>query len=290
MSFPKYTLIPKKYRFRTLTLLKSFANPFLSRKKSIPIFVFGAQRSGTTMLINAFNILNDFYVYRESDHRAFDDDYRIIDYKTVENLIDKSNFKFTVFKPISDSHLINEFLAKFPEAKAIWIYRNYKDVCNSSAKKWRSQDRNSINEIGTGNIRDDWFTEGLSDDDLATIKRSYTDKFSLHDCNSLWWWARNRIVTRSELCAKSNVLLVDYDRLATHPADEIRNISRFIESPEFVESSSYIHSKSVGKDPFPEIDGNVKALCDELSDQLENCYCHNREVIGLPPLLSANKG
>lgn len=270
-------IMSHKKKIKAFNFIKNKINLFSSNTASIPVFVFGSQRSGTTMLMNVFELNSNFLVYHESNKKAFDENYRIINFDKLGEVIDSSNFEFVAFKPISDSHLINLFSEKFPDSKKIWLYRNYRDVANSSVVKWNAGERNSIREIGKGIIIDDWFTEGLSDNTIKTIRTVYRDDSSLHECAALWWWARNRIVMEKEINTHKNVLLVNYDDLVKNPVNELSCISDFLGARRPVSAKNYIHGRSICKQEFPEIDARVKELCEQLSVELAERTLENKK-------------
>jgi hypothetical protein len=52
-----------------------------------------------------------------------------------------SEAPYVCFKPICDSHLIGEFISRFPDGKHIWVFRNYLDNANSTIRRFPESDR-----------------------------------------------------------------------------------------------------------------------------------------------------
>jgi len=93
----KYTSIIKKNIFKY----------FKPGTTTTPIFIFGVQRSGTTMMMNSFHQHPDIEVFDESiSSRAFEN-FQIRNFQCVKELINKSKYPFTVFKTLADSHFID---------------------------------------------------------------------------------------------------------------------------------------------------------------------------------------
>lgn len=267
----------KKKKVRVFHRVKEKVNICLPKTSSKPVFVMGCQRSGTTMLMDVFELNFNTLVYNESDTKAFEGSYRIIGFEHLQNLVNNSNFEFTVFKPLADSHRIDEFIEFFPECQVLWVYRNYKDMVNSSVVKWGRQKENSIRVLGRGAEVTDWFGEGLTDSIISVVHQVYRDDFSDHDCTALWWWCRNKIALEKKIYKKDNVLLVNYDNLVTEPGQELIEISRFLAAKRSLSPKGYVHAKSINRREFPEINVNVRELCKDLTDELEKIRITKRK-------------
>lgn len=259
----------RKKKIRALHLIKEKVNPLLPGSNSRPIFLLGCQRSGTTMLMDVFELNFNSLVYNESDTKAFDGTFRIIGFEHLGGIVDSSNFEFTVFKPIVDSHRIDEFVHNFPDCKILWMYRDYRDMVNSSVVKWGMEKDNSIRILGRGEELTDWFAEGLSDNTVRVIRQLYRTEFSNHDCAALWWWSRNQIVTEKKIYNRKNVLLVNYDNLVREPDRELADISRFLGAKKELSPKGYIHAQSIRRREFPDIDSDVRELCESLAGELD---------------------
>ncbi|VAW31168.1 hypothetical protein MNBD_CHLOROFLEXI01-4666, partial [hydrothermal vent metagenome] len=69
---------------------------------SVPVFLVGCGRSGTSMFIWQLEKSWQIELYNE-DHPAAFDVYRLRDYDVIEELIEKSQAPFTLLKPILDT-------------------------------------------------------------------------------------------------------------------------------------------------------------------------------------------
>ena len=60
----------------------------------------------------------------------------------VEKIFKSIKVSLIVTKPLVETQNIPEILDHFPNAHAIWIYRNCKDVCSSNLKNFGEEKRN----------------------------------------------------------------------------------------------------------------------------------------------------
>src|SRR5262245_15873686 len=90
-----------------------------------PVLIAGLQRSGTTMLMNIFHLHPDTEVFDEARSSRTFQDFRIRSLGTVREVIDDSHYRFPCFKVIADSHVLPSILHALPNAKALWMYREY---------------------------------------------------------------------------------------------------------------------------------------------------------------------
>ncbi|MDG5467416.1 sulfotransferase domain-containing protein [Deltaproteobacteria bacterium IMCC39524] len=236
-------------------------------RETIPVFVFGRQRSGTTMLMNAFHLHRDIEIFDENrNSRAFRN-HRIRSFEVVEELVQQSRFTFVCFKPIADSHLATEFIARFPQGCFIWIYRDYRDVANSALKKFPHATR-AIRIVCTGQTGGGWFQEGVSTESAEIVREIYSPHLSEFDLLCLAWWVRNRIFIEQKLYSVPNLILTKYEDIATKPNEFFNHLFEF--SGLRPDSSIYrfIHPDSISKNVYPEITPAVRTLCEGLMTEL----------------------
>lgn len=267
-------LDPKHSKRYKCILKKEFFSHFSTcRYESIPIFVFGLQRSGTTMMMNVFEENRSIKVYNEQRQTKLYKDFMIRDFNNLKNSIDDCRFPYVTYKTICDSHKIEEFLDSFINCKAIWMYRNYRDVSNSYERKFSNADR-AIRIICTGGSGGGWMQEGVSEEAQQILKDVYHPQLSCCECLCLVWWARNRIVLEKQLHERPNVLLIDYDRLVQDP-HQFKRIYQFIGLEFEGQDIHDVHALSIGKDDFPEINQDVRQLCESLTLALEQAFLDN---------------
>jgi hypothetical protein len=257
----------------TKSLRARFGKPCESRAA----FVFGTQRSGTTMLMHVFHRHRDIEVWDEHRSSPVFRDHRVRSFDVVADTVARSHFPLVCFKPICDSHLINQFVETFPTAHHIWIYRRYDDVAKSALRKFESNTR-TIRLVCTGRSGGGWFDEGVSPEVRDILKRTYSESLSDLDLRALVWWARNRIICDSNLMPSHNVTLIKYEALVTAPAPVLEWLLRRVQIPFHPRLTKRISTESVGKNATPPISAVVKGLCDDLTKQLDAAF-----RMGSPP-------
>ncbi len=127
---------------------------FLGNSQRSPVFVVGGQRSGTTMLLSVLGKSAKCRIYHEAKNSPAYDYCRLQSTETVKSLIQNSYKPIVVFKPVLDSQHTDRFLDLYPNAKAVWMYRDYRDVVNSAVKKWQGDQKDIMYGIAAGIQRD----------------------------------------------------------------------------------------------------------------------------------------
>ena len=250
---------------------KKIQNFLTKRNAKVPVFVLGCQRSGTTMLLNVFEKSDEFSVFHEGNINAYKN-YRIKPLSDIKNLIERSKKKYIVFKPINDLHLSNEFLELSKDARAIWIYRDFNDVVNSSIRKWGSAQREIILGIITGRKRHpghDAIMDGISEEDMNFLTRFKNTEISSEDGAALLWYIRNRIFLEKSLHINPKVILVKYEDLVASPEESFGVIYKFIGcefSRQYVQD---VKASSVKKNPPPRLSAKIMEQCIALQYELD---------------------
>ena len=68
-----------------------------------PRFVFGCQRSGTTMLVQTLDRSPELWLYNEYHRAAFDDRLRLRSFEVIDLLINRCRAQQVLFKPLCDN-------------------------------------------------------------------------------------------------------------------------------------------------------------------------------------------
>lgn len=244
-----------------------------------PVFILGAQRSGTTILIKCLNQSLELEVHGEASPRAMDN-WRIRDLGVIDDIIRRSPHKAVIFKPLTDSHRAREFLASRESARAIWMYRLAADRANSAVAQFGSTNLEHLSAFVRGELLDTWQAQGLSDESMALLQRFNFDKMSPHSAAGLFWYIRNALYFEQGLDADPRVLPVAYEDLVTNPAGVMKGVSQFIGcsfEPVLYES---IHSKSLGR-AESHLAPEVEALSGTMYEKLRRAQAGRLEALGL---------
>ena len=120
---------------------------FNRNKQRKIIFIVGCQRSGTSLMTRIFFRDLRAKVYRESSILSSRDPIkiRLNPLHLVKMKIDNVQAPIIVLKPLAESQNIIKLLQFFPESRAIWIFRNYKDVASSNLKLFGEM--NGVNDL-----------------------------------------------------------------------------------------------------------------------------------------------
>jgi hypothetical protein len=187
---------------------------------------------------------------------------------TVSEAITRSRAPYVCFKPICDSHLIRDFISRFPDGKYIWIVRNYLDNANSAIRQFPESDR-AVRLTCEGKPGGGWLQEGTSSEALKRLQEVYSPDFSKFELSCLSWWIRNNIILEADLETRKQFHLMHYENLVTNPANAFQLLQKSIAIPVDQRSYGNTHSRSISKHSFPDIAPGVKELCDGLAEQLE---------------------
>ena len=251
----------RKFSVLRKRALSAFRKPCDSR----PIFVLGRQRSGTTMLMRGFHFHTEVEVYDEHKNSAAFRVCRLRENPVIHELVDRSRYPFICFKPLADSHRIGEMIREFPGCRIIWMYRDYRDVANSSLRRFPSAD--GVRQVCSGGGSGGWFQEGVS----KTIKKAMCDAYSADlspfDVACLAWWARNQILVESGL--ESRVTLLRYENVVTNPENTLRKMCSEIDLMYQDAMVRFISPRSIGKHPAPAMDDTIRAMCDETMQRFD---------------------
>ncbi len=233
-------------------------------------FVVGCQRSGTNMLLAVLDKSPETWTYEEDDPKAFDR-YRIKPLDVRNRLIASARCRWVAFKPICDSQHTDRLLAVHPGSRAVWIFRQYQDVVNSTLAKWPKTQVNHLRRIATDDPDPHWITERISPENRQLVKTVFNEEISTATAAALKWYLRNSFYFELGLHERpGDVLLVQYENLVTMPHEHFQQVFDFLGLEYRPEYSGDVFQSSVGKAREPEIDPFVRDLCETLMTRLQS--------------------
>ncbi len=248
-------------------LMKEGSMPFRKVRETLPVFVFGLQRSGTTMTMHVLQSCPDVLVYNEHDNNRVFQRCLLRDEETVQKAIDECPYPFVAFKPISDSHRAAEIVDRYESARALWLFRDYQDVANSSMRKWENSTR-AISLVCEGQTGGGWFQDGISPQTLEVLRSVYNKSLSPHDLLCLVWWARNNLFFEQGLQDRTDFKPVFYDALVEDIEHRFAEIMDFLSIPFRPWTISQVHGESVRRHGATVLDQRVEQLCRDLRERL----------------------
>ncbi|MCG3155484.1 MAG: hypothetical protein DKINENOH_02090 [bacterium] len=244
------------------------------------VFVFGSHRSGTRLPMDVFSRSLDVMTYKEGNSRAFNRNL-LKDKADIAELLRRSSFPVVAFKPSCESFRAAELLDYFPDGKAVWIFRYFKDAVNSAARKW-GHGRKNLRQIAAGNLAAaGWRAGGLTPDKIALVQRLYDEEMSSHAAHALMWYLQNHLFLDQKLFQRSAVLQVKYEDLVSRPQEQFRRVFDFIGIPFQDKYVAEVYDSSIRKESFPPIPPEIEALCEDLYQRLVAHY--NRTATATPP-------
>ncbi|NEN93239.1 MAG: sulfotransferase [Okeania sp. SIO3H1] len=218
-----------KYHLRNIITLRYFSSVFSGNL----FFIFGCQRSGTTLLLS---ILNAHPQITCVDETEFPSPYP---FPSAQRLaINKINHHYLCFKILEHSHKL-DFLKKFyPNSKILWPIRNPHSAISSMLNLVNSEgdwiDRCVIKEIERlkpffGKELENWHLSQLSKIELAGI----------------YWLYKNQY----PILLKNNgfdVLEFQYEELIQNQKETLAKITNFLEI-EWSDDLLNFHQKNPSK-------------------------------------------
>jgi hypothetical protein len=230
-------------------------------------FVFGMQRSGTNMLMDALDRNPSVECFREDDDEAFDN-YRLRWQPTVHRLILRSRARVVVFKPICDSQNARRILNANPQGKAVWIYRHYNDVVNSALRNFKEHTQ-YLYYMLHDREKADWRVENVSADNLDLVRDWYSRGITDASARALIWYLRNCQFFQQQFDGNDRVLLIGYETVVTDPETELGAVCRHLAVDFNPRMTRGLFRSSVHKNDPPAIEPQIADLCDELYTRLE---------------------
>jgi hypothetical protein len=178
-----------------------------------------------------------------------------------------------VAKPLVESQNIDLILNHFSEAKALWVYRNYKDVALSNLKSFGS--RNGLLNIKPIYERapDNWRSERVSAETTEIIRKYYDENMSEQDAAALFWYCRNVLFFERKLEVDERVLLCKYEEFVKAPELTMKKIYSFT-GTRYPNNNptSIVHSGSVRKGKDVALSPEIEKLCKGLKERLDAVF------------------
>ena len=194
----------------------------------------------------------------------------------VKNKLKNNYANFIILKPLVESQNCSELVKIYENSKALWMFRDYKDVVNSNINKFGYD--NGIKDILpiVSNAQNNWRSENISKETKELIDEYYCKGMDGYDAAALFWIARNRIYFETNLDKNKNIMLCKYEDLVTMPIKVIKEIYQFINLPYSIENIEKctigVHSKSIGKNRNIKLTSGVESICQELMSKLNHSY------------------
>jgi Sulfotransferase domain len=264
--------IVEALRVRSMLRIKSLRNGSAASKgrERLTVFVAGVHRWGTNMMMNIVERSWESDIYHESDPRAFDR-YLLRDRAVIHELVLKSLAPVVVIKSLHEGHDLRGLLDVFAPARAIWMYRSYEDVINSSLHHWPGL-RNMIEQVVEDRYAAEWRGQGMTDETHCMLRRYYRPGINDTSAVGLFWFYRNQILFDQNFDSDDRVRLVRYESLVSDTDNYAKGLTDFIGIDFTPAMKRLAHSKSVRKHAAPQLDAGVRELCEHMWGALEGAH------------------
>jgi len=229
-------------------------------------WVAGVPRSGTNMIMDAFDRHRLTRVFHEADRGTFQN-YSLRPNPILQQAFARTFAPHIVAKALLDADRLPELLEFFPHSKAIWPVRNFADVINSHMVRWPNF-RENIDEIATDQPGQHWRGRNASHETHEMIKSLYTPEISTADCKALLWLLRNAAFFEWESAQQERILVLKYEDLAQNPKDGCRALAEFSGLPYDKRMAKGIHTRSVMKTNAPQLNTAIADACQAMEVRL----------------------
>ncbi|MCB0187535.1 MAG: hypothetical protein KDE31_24875, partial [Caldilineaceae bacterium] len=202
----------------TLYLRKAAHQTLWGKRPANPSIlpIFGCQRSGTSLLTRVFFRDLNAKVYREtsalssSDQESQRRKLRMNSLDEIKQILGRDRASLIVLKPLVESQRAPEILRCFPNARALWLYRHYKDVAASNLQAFGMDNGiNDLRPIVRGESQN-WRSEGTSAETREQVSKFFHETMNPYDAAALFWYARNRLFFELALDTNERVRLCQY--------------------------------------------------------------------------------
>jgi hypothetical protein len=236
------------------------------------VFIFGCQRSGTTLLLDIFREDLRTAVFPEVSElsRPEGGRLRLRALSEIKARIDELRVPFVVLKPIVESQNAPQLLDGFRDSFAIWMYRGYESVAASDLELFGLQ--NGVRNLALllSNDPPNWRAELVPPTTREVLTRFYRPDMPPYDAAALFWWARNSLFFDVGLDNRPDVLLCRYEQLVSDPDRTMRRLYRAlgVEWPER-RITKRVHADARRRRDSLPISPEVQTLCEQLLRSLD---------------------
>ncbi len=231
------------------------------------LFITGAQRSGTNMLMECLDWSGQTDAFHESDPRAFLD-YQMLPRDVIHGLVGDSRFPCVAFKALCEAEQTRDLLEEFKPAKAIWVVRDFRDTVNSAIRNFPDFTMRIREMAEDPDSVPGWFARGMSGETLAFLRRMNLPGMTSASASALRWYIRNVLFFEQGLERDERVLVVHYGDLVTEPVVTLERVFRFSGLTDFSPFiTRKVHARSIRKNPEPDIHPDIRQACMELQER-----------------------
>lgn len=264
-------LITRRIRSMAKLLVRSVARA--PRDRRSVAFIFGCQRSGTTMvqqtlLDRSWRVL----IMEEHDRRLVgDDETTWQEGGVVFRRIHALPFEVVAVKPLVESYRAAQLLDTAGSATAIWMLRHYLDVSHSNLRRFGLDNAHrDLEPFRMGDMLN-WRCRGATAETRERVIELLRDGLDPLNAAALFWWTRNQLYFDQRLFEDQRVRILRYERVCSRPEEVVNALSRHIGVPLPIRST-VPRVRSQRSDTAPSgLSHEVERLCAEMWESFEGC-------------------
>lgn len=249
---------------RLRTWLYGMANPCANPRVA---FIFGCQRSGTTLLRNFIGLDGRFRDVGEGDppyfHQEAGERYlRLIDHDDVEALVRSQRSPWVLLKPLHDSQHAAQLLKRFEGSRGIWIYRHYSSVIQSHLHYYKHDTLHYLQPLRSLD-ESSWMLQGLEKkiiQEVDALLKYAGDRH--HDLYAVFWYVRNAHLF--SLLKESELLVLSYEELVLQPAKCLEGLGKHLGVELSSDAVSVPHRSSLRPEDEIQLHPFIEAACDQM--------------------------
>ncbi len=234
-------------------------------------FIFGCQRSGTTVLLKVLDKSINAKAYGEGEEPYFHPKsselrLRLVSNKDITRLLDKELCQNIILKPLYESQRATELSNFFEQSRILWTYRNFNDSIDSHVRYYTKQDAVEYVRQIVGRERM-WMNENIDHEHLDELTPIINGLDNPYDAYAVYWYCRN--LQFKKLDGNPRVMPVKYERLVNDPVAYLPKIFRFLDL-EFSEwMATGIYSDAVNKRIDFQLSDDIMTKCEQLQKYLD---------------------
>lgn len=241
------------------------------RQEPRVIFIFGCQRSGTTITQRLIELDPQVVSYGEGDAPYFyqwpERANRLLDEEVIKVLLRSEKSPRVLLKPLYESQRAVELMSAFPRSQAVWVFRNYQDVIASHRSYYHHRDPRQYVESLLRQDSESWLGAHCSEELQALLKDLSDADLSVDDLYGLFWIARCELYW--PLRDDPRVCLLDYDRLRESPNEVVDQLYEFMELQRRPVYTRLVRTGKPGQHDDQQLNPLIRSFCEELLARLK---------------------
>jgi hypothetical protein len=115
-----------------------------------------------------------------------------------------------------------------------------------------------------------WRVENVLSADMKLVEKYRDRKVTDASARALLWYLRNRQYFQQGLDHDARVLLANYDHIVTNRNESFERIFAHLNLAYKASYAGKVLTTSIRRDPPPELDPEIRELCDAMFDELSS--------------------